>query len=324
MFLRKILFPFILSGFVIAVFFISTTLYYFNAVRVLENPVTIVVPQGSSVTKISHIMAEHEVIEFPRVFTLLLRVLAFNKSLKAGEYVFQDSVSPHMVYRKLVSGDVHVRSLTIAEGLTVQHVFDLLNANEALDGEITINVEEGYLLPETYYYHLGDLRDDLIKRMQDSLLEVLDTAWKKRVEGLPLKTKEDALILASIVEKETGIPEERKRVAAVFINRLKRGMQLQSDPTTIYAITRGKYVLERSLLLKDLEIQSPYNTYAIYGLPPTAIANPGKESIEAVLSPLNTNEYYFVADGTGGHKFAETLEDHNKNVAEWRKINKAK
>ena len=177
-------------------------------------------------------------------------------------------------------------------------------------------------MPESYAYVRGGNRKDMIQRMQKQMQATVDTLWQARVEGLPIKTKEDAVILASIVEKETGIKGERAKVAGVFINRLRIGMPLQSDPTVIYAMTRGKKKLGRKLYTKDLKRADPYNTYHINGLPPTPIANPGRASLEAVLNPESHKYLYFVADGTGGHAFAKTLDGHNKNVAHWRKISK--
>ena len=180
--------------------------------------------------------------------------------------------------------------------------------------------EEGSLLPETYFYALGDLRDAMVRRMQDAMRRTFDELWPQRAQGLPFRTRRDALILASIVDKETGVADERHKVAAVFVNRLRRGMRLQADPTVIYGLTEGERQLGRELSRRDLEHDSAYNTYLIEGLPAGPIGNPGRASIEAVLNPAAVDYLYFVADGSGGHAFARTLEEHNRNVARWRKV----
>jgi UPF0755 protein len=193
-----------------------------------------------------------------------------------------------------------------------------------LEGDITLPMEEGTLLPETYYYTYGDTRDAVITRMKQAMDNALESAWQTRKDGLPFQTKQEALILASIVEKETGVEDERARVAAVFINRLRIGMRLQTDPSVIYGIEQlNNAPMTRPLTVADLETPNNYNTYVIPGLPPTPIANPGIEAIEATLHPAETKELYFVATGTGGHRFAETLEQHNNNVAAYRAVLKS-
>jgi UPF0755 protein len=186
-------------------------------------------------------------------------------------------------------------------------------------GKLTVPAE-GSLLPETYHFSYGDPRAGMIDRMKAAMDETLAQLWPRRAEKLPLSSPYEALILASIVEKETALPEERPRVAGVFVNRLRKGMRLQSDPTVAYGLAPGAVPLSRALTRKDLRSQTPYNTYVITGLPPTPIANPGRASIEAVLDPEKTKDLYFVADGTGGHAFAPTLKEHNRNVRRWRKI----
>ncbi len=210
--------------------------------------------------------------------------------------------------------------IAFAEGVTSWQVVEGLKLVEVLSGEVAEVPAEGTLAPDSYEVRAGDARADLIERMRVAQAEILAAAWVNRAEGLPLETPEEALILASIIEKETGIPEERRRVASVFVNRLKRGMRLQTDPTVIYGITEGRGVLGRGLRQSELRRETPWNTYVIDGLPPTPIANPGRASIEAALSPDGTDFIYFVADGSGGHAFAETLEEHNRNVAKWRQI----
>ncbi len=210
--------------------------------------------------------------------------------------------------------------VALAEGATVWQVVEELKDADFLTGEVEELPPEGMLAPDSYEVKAGDSRADLLRRMQEKQAARLAAAWERRAEGLPFKTPQEALILASIVEKETALPEERPTVASVFINRLRRGMRLQTDPTVIYGVTEGRGVLGRPIRRSELRRETPYNTYVITGLPPTPIANPGLASIEAVLNPADTDYLYFVADGTGGHAFARTLAEHNANVAKWRAI----
>lgn len=247
--------------------------------------------------------------------------------LKAGEYEIPAHASIKDILDLLESGKVIQRQITIREGLTNWEIRQFLLAHEGLVKVEDVPLKaEGMYLPETYSYQKGDSAVDIMERMNVALEKTLGDAWISRAPDLPLKTKEEALALASIIEKETSVPEERRRVAGVFINRLKRSIPLQTDPTVIYALTLGEHKNEgqgplgRRLLKKDLEIDSPYNTYKYAGLPPTPIANAGKASIEAALNPEDHDYIYFVADGKGGHAFAKTLDEHNANVAKWRKI----
>ena len=219
--------------------------------------------------------------------------------------------------------DVRYR-VAVAEGATSWQIADSLRALDVLEGEIEATPPEGSLAPDSYEVKPGDLRTDVVARMTAAQEKILAEAWEARDPSVPLKTPEEALILASIIEKETGIAEERRQVASVFTNRLRQGMKLQTDPAVIYGITRGEGVLGRGLRRSELDRETPYNTYAIPGLTPTPIANPGRLAIEAALNPDETPYIFFVADGTGGHAFAVTIQEHNKNVAEWRKIEAAR
>ncbi|KAA9009247.1 endolytic transglycosylase MltG [Histidinibacterium aquaticum] len=210
--------------------------------------------------------------------------------------------------------------LALAEGVTSWQIVQALNAIEALDGEIAEIPEEGWLAPDSYAFEPGDSAEALVAEMRDRQEAILQEEWAARADGLPYESIEEALIMASIVEKETAIAEERGQVASVFVNRLERGMRLQTDPTVIYGVTEGQGVLGRGLRQSELRDANPWNTYVIDGLPQTPIANPGRAAIEAALNPDNTDYVFFVADGTGGHAFAETLEEHNRNVARWREI----
>ena len=191
-------------------------------------------------------------------------------------------------------------------------------------GPVTLTAGDGELLPETYHFSYGDSRDELVRRMQTAMRDAVNELWARRSSNLPFDTAKKAVILASIIEKETGRADERARVAGVFINRLRTGMRLQSDPTVVYAVTGGRTVLERPLMQKDLETVSAFNTYLNSGLPPSPIANPGRASLEAVANPSRTRDLFFVADGNGGHAFARTLTEHNQNVARWRALMKSR
>jgi UPF0755 protein len=229
-------------------------------------------------------------------------------------------VAPHDAAAIIASGRTVVRRLTLAEGITVAQAVGVLRAAEGMDGEVATTPAEGGLLPDTYFYHWGDSRERMLARQRRAMTDLLNELWQKRAANLPLKTPQEALVLASIVEKETGVADERPRIAAVFINRLKRGMRLQADPTTIYGITEGKAPLDRPLSRADLEARNAWNTYVIDGLPATPIAIPGRAALTAVLNPPASEDLYFVADGTGRHVFATTLAEHNRNVARLRQV----
>ena len=286
----------------------------------------VLIERGSGVSTIAAKLEAEGVIENPFIFKIAARLTDKHSSLKAGEYQFVSSISMADVLQKMHDGDTFDRTITFAEGLTSWQVVQRLNANETLQGDITDIPAEGSLLPETYHFMAGDTRAAKIAEMQAAMTKTLDELWEGRAENLPFETKEQALVLASIVEKETGVGEERERVAGVFVNRLRLGMPLQTDPTVIYAITMGKIQeggqgpLGRRLLTKDLQTDSPYNTYKNAGLPPGPIANPGRAAIAATLNPEEHEYIYFVADGTGGHAFGKTLAEHNANVAKWRRI----
>jgi UPF0755 protein len=282
--------------------------------------VILLLPRGVGLQAIVHSLDEADVIRHPWLFQLAVRLGGHDRALKAGEYAFPAHVSPREVIAIITAGKTVARRITVIEGQTVAEVFRTLEQAEGLTGALPERPAEGTLLPETYLYSQGDTRASVVQRMQDAMDEVLKSGWAGRAEDLPFATPEEALIMASIVDKETGVPEERAKVAAVFINRLRRSMPLQSDPTIIYGLTDGEGPLERELTRQDWKLDHPYNTYVIQGLTPGPIGNPGRESIEAVLNPDQHGYLYFVADGTGGHAFAETLEEHNDNVARWRRI----
>lgn len=282
------------------------------------------IPKGLGVLEISRLLAQKKVINDEILFESAVRVTNAGSELQAGEYSFPAQVSQQDVLRILTSGKVILHSITLPEGLTTIEALALLNTNIFLSGNQlrrdNIPFGEGILLPETYNFPRGYDRRQLFDRMTAAHKRALARLWENRGKNLPITTPEEAIILASIVEKETGLASERRHIAGVFTNRLRKGMKLQSDPTVIYAVTQGTGPLRRDITKTDLATKSPYNTYYIKGLPPGPICNPGIDSIRAVLHPLPTKDVFFVADGTGGHVFAETLKQHNANVREWRRI----
>ncbi len=280
------------------------------------------VPEGAGLKKIVALLQDKGVLGPPPdnyVFEYFARKNDTAKKLRAGEFAFPAHASIAKVMDVLLTAAPVTYSVTFPEGWTTEMILARLKKAPHLTGEITLEPAEGTLLPDTYSYQRGDSRDDLIRRMQQAMNDTLAEEWADRSPDLPLKTPQEALILASIVEKETGVRAERAKVASVFVNRLRKNMRLQTDPTVIYAVSGGQ-PLGRGLKRSELNLDHPYNTYQIRGLPPGPIANPGRAAIEASLHPAETDYLYFVADGTGGHVFAQTLAEHNRNVVEWRKI----
>lgn len=277
---------------------------------------------GTDVPEIVAILEKEGVIDNPTLFNIELLVEQARGKLKAGEYLFKQNATMREVLDTLVNGRQVLHSVTIPEGLTSEQIVDRLRENEFLAGEIREMPKEGTLLPETYKVTRGMARADLLRKMQNDHKKLVDQIWAKRSSELPLRSQLELVTLASIVEKETGRADERTRVAGVFINRLQKRMRLQSDPTIVYGIVGGRGTLGRGILRSEVTKWTPYNTYAIDGLPPGPIANPGRAAIEAVANPSRTQELYFVADGTGGHVFADSLDAHNRNVVRWRLIEK--
>jgi UPF0755 protein len=279
-----------------------------------------VVAAGDRLKAVSERLEAQGLISNGRIFRIAARYGGDDRKLKFGEYKVPAHASMKDILGLVTSGRALAYQVTVPEGLTSWQIVQLLNAELLLSGEITDIPPEGWLAPDTYSISKGDSRQSVLTRMADAQRKILSEAWSLRAEGLPLNTPEEALTLASIIEKETGLVAERKLVASVFINRLNRGMRLQTDPTVVYGITMGKGPLGRGLRASELRGKTDYNTYLIDGLPPTPIANPGKASIEAALNPEDSKFVFFVADGTGGHAFAQTIDEHNKNVRAWRKI----
>lgn len=278
----------------------------------------VVLPRGSGLNTIAAVLHRERVVAHPQMFALYVRLTGDADALRAGEYRFPAGITAAEVASQLVDGRTHKRRLTVPEGFTTERVLSLVAEAPALAGEVPRTIAQGALLPETYQYEWGDTRAGLLARMQAAQSQLLASLWAARAPGLPLQTVEQAVILASIVERETGVASERARVAGVFHNRLRRGMRLQSDPTVEYGLKLRGRPDGVALTRDDLEADHPYNTYRINGLPPGPIANPGRAALEAVLHPADTNELYFVADGNGGHAFAATIDEHNRNVVRYR------
>lgn len=280
---------------------------------------TVDIERGSSSQKVADVLYENKVISNSFIFRLLMKYERADGQLKAGEYLFDAHISMRQVLDKLLRGDVLYHKVTIPEGYTVGQAMYLLSTTDYLSGEFDQLPLEGTFLPETYTFQKGELRTAVANKAISAMKEKLKEIWDNRDDGLPYHSMKELLIMASIIEKETGVHDERAKVASVFVNRLRKGMLLQTDPTVIYAITQGKEELKRALTRKDLQIDSPYNTYKYAGLPPTPICNPGEASLWAAAHPDNTDYLYFVASGNGGHNFAKTLSEHNRNVANWKK-----
>ncbi|MBL8553314.1 MAG: endolytic transglycosylase MltG [Phenylobacterium sp.] len=278
----------------------------------------VVLERGSGVRQIADTLQKAGVISSAGLFAIAARLTGAAGDLKAGEYEVKSGASMAAVLGDIRAGRVVRRLVTIPEGWTSGMALDAINAYPVLTGT-AVEPPEGSLLPDSYEVQRGEDREAVIGRMRAARDRVLAELWAARQPGLPISTPEEAVILASIVEKETGVASERPRVAAIFVNRLRSGMALQSDPTIIYGITRGR-PLGRGIRASELAANSPWNSYRMTGLPPGPIANPGRESLAAVLNPPRTDELYFVADGTGGHAFATTYAEHEKNVARWRRI----
>jgi len=275
------------------------------------------VPRGG-IRDTADLLVREGVIDQPYVFIGGALLLKARNDLKYGEYQFPKRASLRDVVDTIMEGKVVQHNFTVAEGLTSDQVVLKLLENPVLTGNIREIPREGTLLPETYKFTRGMTREDLIKRMQEQHRRVVQEIWDRRMADLPLRSLEQLVILASIVEKETGKPEERTRISAVFINRLKQKMRLESDPTIIYGLVGGKGTLGRPIQINEIRQPTPYNTYVIDGLPPGPIANPGRAALEAAANPARTKEIFFVADGTGGHAFAENYDQHQKNVARLR------
>ena len=284
-----------------------------------DEAMVVTLEPGSSVTAIGEKLEADGVIASSMVFKIAVKLRGADQKVRAGEYEIPAGASVYEVVDVLVDGTPVLHLVTLPEGFTTAQALRIVAADETLSGEITLKPAEGALLPETYAHPRGEARDALVARMMNAQSELVDALWDQRADDLPYDTKDEAVILASIVEKETGVASERRKVAAVFVNRLRKGMRLESDPTIIYGLTGGE-PLGRGLRRSEIDRETPYNTYRIRGLPPTPIANPGRASLEAVMDPAEIDALFFVADGEGGHVFADTYAEHQRNVERWRAI----
>ncbi|UZK70043.1 endolytic transglycosylase MltG [Sphingomonas sp. S1-29] len=288
----------------------------------LERNVNVVVPEGATLTRAAQEMEKAGVIPSASRFTLYARFFGSDDPIRAGEYPVPAGISQSDVLKLMQGGRTVQRFVAVPEGWPSVLVHEALMKAPQLDGKVVVPAE-GSVLPDSYSYERGEARQAVLGRMQVAMRDYLAAAWAKRKPGIAVSTPQEALILASIVEKETAKDEERRTVAAVYSNRLRIGMRLQADPTIIYPMTKGR-PLGRRILRSEVNAVNDYNTYAMAGLPKGPIANPGRASIDAVLDPAQTSALYFVADGTGGHIFADTLEQHNANVAKWYALRRAR
>jgi UPF0755 protein len=289
----------------------------------LQDEKIVNIPARAGMNDIAEILQREGVIDDNRwAFIGSVFALKARADLKPGEYAFQKQASLREVIGTIVEGKVVQHPVTIPEGLTSEQIIERLSENEIFSGTVREIPREGTLLPETYKFPRGTSREQVIQRLQQAQKRVLAEIWERRASDVPVKTSDQLVTLASIIEKETGKADERSRVAAVFANRLKQKMKLQSDPTIIYGLVGGKGTLGRPIKRSEIMQASPYNTYVIEGLPPGPIANPGRASLEAAANPARTRDLFFVADGNGGHSFTETYEQHQKNVARLRTMEK--
>ncbi|HSO47805.1 MAG TPA: endolytic transglycosylase MltG [Rhizobiaceae bacterium] len=323
-----VFFNFLMTLLVVGTLGLFATFYFgklrFEEAGPLQSARTVVVKEGSSLARIAEQLEAAGVIDNEMLFRLGVRGYGAAGDLKPGEYAFTPAMSMYDVMEAIRTGKGILYKITFPEGLTSYQIVQRLKEDPILEGDLPAEIPpEGTLLPDTYAYQRGATRAEILNLMRRAQENLVAETWRERIDGLPLKSPEEMVTLASIVEKETGRADERPRVAAVFINRLNQGMRLQSDPTILYGIFGGVgRPADRAITRTDIDTPTPYNTYTINGLPPGPIANPGRAALEAVSNPSRTKELFFVADGTGGHVFAETLEEHNDNVKRWRAIEK--
>lgn len=302
---------------------VAAGLYAYNrysAPGPLVGEKVLIVDPGLSVSQIGAALEQNGIVSNARLFAIMAQLTGQRATLKAGEYAFPASASMRDVMALIASGKSITYKISIPEGFTSEMAVDRVNANDVLAGPPAAVPPEGAILPDTYVFRRGMTKQKLVDDMRGAQAKLLAELWAARQPDPVIETPEQAVTLASIVEKETAVPEERPIIASVFINRLKKGMRLQSDPTIIYGIAGGKGRLDRALTSADIKAETAYNTYRIKGLPPGPIANPGRAALAAVLNPQQTEHLYFVANGSGGHSFAATLEEHNRNVKQWRQI----
>ena len=294
-------------------------IFYLFVPGPLANNTTLIIKPKLSIKEISSTLNGNKVIKYPALFNFLAKIYSLKYKLKSGEYTFTQNISPIQTLRILTRGKSIIHKMVVPEGTTVGEIISKINSEERLVGEITGTIPEGFLMPSTYFYSYGDQKEQIISKMRTLMSLELDRVMTRLLPNSPLKNRLDVLILASIVEKETALDEEKPIIAAVLTNRLKKGMRLQADPTVVYAITLGQYKLTRNLTKKDLAIKSPYNTYSTSNLPPGPISCPGVKSLEAVVNPAQANFLYFVSNGKLGHYFSSNYDDHVRYVGIYRK-----
>lgn len=315
----KIKFFLAVLSLIILVTLLNFSIFYIFVPGNLAQTKTIIIEPKLSINQIVTKLYSNKVIKYPEIFKVIAKIYSINNPIKSGEYIFTHNISPLQTLRVLASGRSVIHKIVVPEGSVVHEVIKKINEEKRLIGEIKGIVPEGFLMPSTYFFSYGDQKERIIDQMRNLMSSNLDKVMLNLSPDSPLKTRLDVLTLASIVEKEAGSDAEKPIIAAVFINRLKKNMKLQADPTTIYALTEGKFKLARPLTRKDLLQELPYNTYYIKGLPPGAIACPSLKSLEAVVKPAKTDALFFVVDGKGGHNFSNNLNDHNKFVDSYRK-----
>ncbi len=303
------------------VFLAFAIVAYFNAPNSYHREdKRFIIESGLTLREVVDKLHQEKIIKSPSAFLYIGQLIkGVDPKVRYGEYFFEKNISYYKILHKMIRGNIFFRKVTIAEGLSSHSALNIIAKSSGLIGNPPEKIREGSLLPETYFYSYNDTKQGMVKRMQDAMQKVIDELWEGRDKSIPVKTKEEAIILASIVEKETSLESERGLVASVFTNRLRKGIKLQSDPTIIYSFTLGDKKLERQIRVSDIQNNSQFNTYHIYGLPPAPICNPGLASIKAVLNPPSSDYIYFVASGRGDHIFASTLQEHNINVARYRR-----
>ncbi len=299
---------------ILAAVAINLTIVYIHAPGPLQESKLITITKNSTVSDVTEILYQNNVISNPGIFRSLLKIYSSQYTIKMGQYYFTRHISIKQIFKILTRGKSILHKFRVKAGETTNEIVYRLNFHPLLSGEIRLPVPEGSIKPDTYFFSYNDQRQLLLEHMQKKQSQELDYYWSRRGQNCYISSKQEALILASIIEKETSLKEEKNKVAAVFINRMRRGMRLQSCPTVRYALTLGDYHLDRKLLYSDLKTNSKFNTYIYYGLPPTPISCPSGSSIEAALNPANINSLYFISNGQGEHYFSNTLKQHKLNM----------
>jgi len=310
----------LLAAVLILIFTTSLGILIYHVNYTYSKMATIYIPPHTTSKQIAQLLHQDNLISNRTCFRILAKIMALQGDyLKFGEYAIPEQSTMLDIARLINSGKVIQHKITIPEGLSNYQIVEILNKAYGLNGQVDhLQYEEGWLMPDTYQYTYPTEKSELLNQMNQAMRSFLSSIMQEKPEDYILKTEAEVITLASIVEKETGLEQERSMVAAVYLNRLRKNMPLQADPTVVYGITEGKYDMKR-LLYADLQHNSPYNTYIYAGLPPKAIANPGRNSIRAVLSPAPIESLYFVATGDGGHKFANSYAEHLRNVSAYRK-----